>query len=348
MILFLKKKAHQEDIKNLSERLGSMGFDVVSTIKNAQNIVAIIDGVDSTAGVEQFLSWPLVEKVVPFEHPFKLAGREIHQDCSAIDVNGAQIGQGAFMVMAGPCAVESKDQIFAIAKAVSQAGAMVLRGGAFKPRTIPYDFQGLGEQGLQWLRDAARYAGLRCVSEVMSTDDLDIVQAHVDILQIGARNMQNYSLLRAVGKIRKPVLLKRGLSATYKEFLSAAEYVMRAGNPNVILCERGIRTFEPHTRNTLDIAAVPLLRELSHLPIIVDPSHGVGLRHAVPPMARAAMAVKADGLLVEVHTDPEQSVSDAAQTIGTETFSEMMGMLRQMAPVCSLNMLSPESLRSCL
>ena len=266
----------------------------------------------------------------------KLVGKYHKQGKSVIDIHGLALGSGEFVVMAGPCAIESEAQILAIAKSIRQNGASILRGGAFKPRTSPYDFQGLGEEGLHFLRKAADTCDLRCVSEVMSIEDLALVEQYVDVLQLGSRNMQNYPLLKAVGKSRKPVLLKRGLSATYHEFLSAAEYILSSGNPNVILCERGIRTFETHTRNTLDIAAVPILRELTHLPIIIDPSHGVGLRHAVPPMANAAMAVGADGLLIEVHTTPDASVSDAAQTISTQTFANMMPILSKLAPALGM------------
>ncbi len=266
----------------------------------------------------------------------KLVSKRTNQQASVVDINGLGVGHGEFVVMAGPCAIESEAQILAIAKSIRQNGGSILRGGAFKPRTSPYDFQGLGEEGLHFLRKAADTYGLRCVSEVMSIEDLPLVERYVDVLQLGSRNMQNYPLLKAVGASRKPVLLKRGLSATYQELLSSAEYILNAGNPNVMLCERGIRTFETHTRNTLDIAAVPILRELTHLPIIIDPSHGVGLRHAVPSMANAAMAVGADGLIIEVHTTPDASISDAAQTISTETFAGMMPTLHKLAPALGM------------
>ncbi|MCH9689998.1 MAG: 3-deoxy-7-phosphoheptulonate synthase [Gammaproteobacteria bacterium] len=336
MILFLNKNAPLNEIENLRERLHSMGFETTLEIEDNHKVIAIINGVDSSVCLSLFENFPFVEKVAPFNNQFKLVGKDIRKNKSVIQINGLDIGRDEFIVMAGPCTIESREQIFSIAKKVSQDGATVLRGGAFKPRTSPYDFQGLGEQGLKFLRDAADAFGLLCVSEVMSTDDVALVEKYVDILQLGARNMQNYSLLKAVGKARKPVLLKRGLSATYKEFLSAAEYIMSAGNPHVILCERGIRTFETYSRNTLDIAAVPLLRELTHLPIIIDPSHGVGLRSAVPPMANAAIAVQADGMIVEVHTTPDESISDAAQTISTATFSDMMCTLRKIG--AALNM----------
>ncbi len=258
-----------------------------------------------------------------------LVGRDMKKSNTVIRIKDKEIGGGAFTIMAGPCTIESRDQMFSIAKAVSECGATILRGGAFKPRTSPYDFQGLGEEGLQYMREAADKYQMLCISEVMSPEEVPLVEQYVDILQIGARNMQNFSLLKSVGKSKIPVLLKRGLCATYKEFLLAAEYIMSCGNLNVILCERGIRTFETLSRNTLDIAAVPILKELTHLPIIVDPSHGTGLRSIVGPMALAAMAVKADGLIVEVHTDPDQSICDAQQTISPKMLSEIVGGLQK-------------------
>lgn len=262
--------------------------------------------------------------------------REFKQTDTIIQIKDHAIGGDHFVIMAGPCSIESRDQIMAIAKEVSSCGATVLRGGAFKPRTSPYDFQGLGEQGLKYMREAADKYGMLCISEVMDAEDVPMVERYVDILQIGSRNMQNFSLLKKIGKAKKPALLKRGLSATYKEFLMAAEYIISHGNPNVILCERGIRTFETHSRNTLDIAAVPILRELTHLPIIIDPSHGTGLRNIVTPMANAAVAVKANGLIVEVHTDPDNSISDATQTISPTMFSNLVEQVKQIASAVSM------------
>lgn len=337
MILFLRRDAQINEIEKLRDRLRFMGFESSIEIEGNQKVIAIINGVDENVCVEKFEALPLVEKVGLFNDKFKLVGKNIRKRKSIINVNGVEIGGNSFVVMAGPCSIESREQIFDIAKEVSASGARILRGGAFKPRTSPYDFQGLGEKGLAFLRDAADAYDMLCISEVMSTDDVALVEQYVDILQLGARNMQNYSLLKAVGKAKKPVLLKRGLSATYKELLSAAEYIISSGNPNVILCERGIRTFETYSRNTLDLAAVPILRELTHLPIIIDPSHGVGLRNAVPPMANAAIAVQADGLIIEVHTTPDKSISDAAQTISTSTFSQMMKTLRRIGEVFDLH-----------
>ena len=247
-----------------------------------------------------------------------------------IKIKGHVIGGQDFTVIAGPCSIESETQIHQIAASVAGAGATILRGGAFKPRTSPYEFQGLGEIGLQYLQSAAKQYNLLSVSEVMDTQDLDLVAKYVDILQIGSRNMQNFSLLKHVGKTGKPILLKRGFAATYKDFLMAAEYILSEGNPNVILCERGIRTFETYTRNTLDLAAVPILKDLSHLPIIVDPSHGTGLRKIVPTMAYAALAAGAHGVMVEVHPEPDKSISDAKQTISPHTFTNMMQVLRHL------------------
>lgn len=248
---------------------------------------------------------------------------------TVISIKDHQIGAGLLTIIAGPCSVESEEQIHETAALISQSGAHILRGGAFKPRTSPYDFQGLAEEGLRFLKNAAEKNNLLCISEVMDTQDIDLVANYVDILQIGSRNMQNFSLLKQIGRTGKPVLLKRGFSATYHEFLMAAEYILQSGNPNVILCERGIRTFESYTRNTLDLAAIPVLKELSHLPIIVDPSHGTGMRSAVLPMAYAATAAGADGLMVEVHPTPDAALSDAKQTISPLLFSEMMHKLKK-------------------
>jgi len=254
----------------------------------------------------------------------KLAGKDFHLNKTVIDVNSLKIGGDDLIIIAGPCAVESEKQIFETAKLVAKGGANILRGGTFKPRTSPYDFQGLGEEGLRYLHDAGKAYNLRTISEVMAIQQIDLVAKYVYILQVGARNMQNFDLLKALGRIKKPVLLKRGPSATYKDLLMAAEYILSAGNAEVILCERGIRTFETYTRNTLDIAAVPVLKELSHLPIIVDPSHGTGKRSLILPMARAAVAAGADGVMVEVHPEPDKALSDAAQTISPEAFSDMV------------------------
>jgi 3-deoxy-7-phosphoheptulonate synthase len=265
--------------------------------------------------------------------PYKLASRSFHPENTVIKIRGVEIGGDRVVVMAGPCSVETQEQIEIIAAAVKKAGAKILRGGAFKPRTSPYSFQGLGEPGLKILRNAAEKEGLLSVSEVMEVAQVPLVAEYVDILQVGARNMQNFNLLRELGRIRKPVLLKRGLAATIEELLMAAEYIMAGGNYQVILCERGIRTFENATRNTLDISAIPVVKKLSHLPIIADPSHGTGRRDKVAPMARAAVAAGADGVIIEVHHDPDNALSDGAQSLFPEQFSALMEELRMIAQV---------------
>ena len=256
-----------------------------------------------------------------------LVSRDVQPENSVVRVGRATFGDGSFAVIAGPCAVESEDQLMAYARAIADSGGQLLRGGAFKPRTSPYDFQGLGEEGLKLLALARDRYGLAIVTEVMSENEIPLVSAYADLLQVGARNMQNYALLRALGKCGKPVLLKRGLSATLKEWLSAAEYILANGNPDVILCERGIRSFDSHTRNVLDIAAVPAMQEMTHLPVIVDPSHATGRRSLIAPLARAAVAIGADGLLVECHPDPDNAWSDGAQSLDLDQFREMMFQL---------------------
>jgi 3-deoxy-7-phosphoheptulonate synthase len=271
---------------------------------------------------------PQVEKAVRISAPYKFVSREFRSNKSVIRANGTDIGGDEFVVMAGPCSVENEKQIIETAKAVARAGATFLRGGAFKPRTSPYDFQGLEEQGLQLLRKAKDETGLGIITEVMSDRDVPLVAEYADILQIGARNMQNFALLKTLGKAGRPVMLKRGLSSTIKELLMSAEYIVAHGNPNVILCERGIRTFETATRNTCDIAAIALLNELTHLPIVLDPSHATGKRSLVPPLCRAGVAVGADGLIVEAHPCPEKAMSDGAQSLSIGQFAEMMRELR--------------------
>ncbi len=338
MILVLEQNVGIEQISELISRLEAMGLKAVMSRGTGRTNLAVIRGVDKTTRPELFTHLPLVEEVIPFRHKFKLTSRDFQQEKTIIEMDGVNIGDGSLVVMAGPCAIESRQQILEIAEKVAAEGASVLRGGAFKPRTSPYDFQGLGEEGLKYMREAAKLHGLLSISEVMTPEDVPLVSSYVDILQIGARNMQNFALLRAAGECKKPVLLKRGLSATYLEFILAAEYTVSCGNPNVILCERGIRTFDTYTRNTLDLTAVPVLQEMTHLPIIVDPSHGTGLRHLVPPMSKAAMAVGADGIIVEVHTDPDAAVSDAQQTICPMTFATMMKDLRALGSVTGMPM----------
>ena len=275
----------------------------------------------------QLLALPGVEAVTPISRPFKLTSREFHPEDTVVRAGDAAIGDGSLTVMAGPCSVESRDQLFETAHAVAAAGATVLRGGAFKPRTSPYSFQGLGVEALRYLAEAAEVTGLPVVTEVMEPSQVEIINRYADILLIGTRNMQNYSLLTAVGRIEKPVMLKRGYGATIEEWLMAAEYIVSSGNPNVILCERGIRTFETYTRNTLDLSAIPLLHHLTHLPVVADPSHGTGKRWLVKPMALAAVAAGADGVMVEVHPRPDEALSDGDQSLRLDEFGALMKAL---------------------
>lgn len=333
MILILNKNITKNESDGLIKRLEFMGFQAVCLQADGRFSIALVCGVDRETNIELFSSLPGVEEIKSINNPFKLAGKDFHLNKTIIDVRSVKIGGNDLAIIAGPCAVESEEQIFETAKLVANGGANILRGGTFKPRTSPYDFQGLGEVGLRYLHDAGNAYNLRTISEVMSIHQIELIAKYVDILQIGARNMQNFDLLKAVGQTKKPVLLKRGFSATYKDLLMAAEYILSAGNSEVILCERGIRTFETYTRNTLDITAVPVLHELSHLPVIVDPSHGTGMRHLVVPMARAAVAAGADGVMVEVHPEPDKALSDAAQTISPEVFSDMVISLKTITEV---------------
>lgn len=329
MILTLEPNTTLQEAQKLMQRLKKMGFKTLCHEKDDAVIIVIVDGVDAHTQPELFTKLPHVARVAHFSEPFKLAGHDLHTTRKVIAFENAAIGADSLTVMAGPCAIESESQIHKIAQQVAAAGAKFLRGGAFKPRTSPYTFQGLGEQGLKFMHAAARANNLYCISEVMDLAQLEVAVDTLDILQVGARNMYNYTLLKALGKVGKPILLKRGLSATYKEFLMAAEYILNAGNPDVILCERGIRTFENHTRNTLDLNAVPVLKKLSHLPIIVDPSHGTGIRTMVAPLSRAAIAVGADGLIIETHYDPDNALSDSQQTLHTDDFTALMPTLQQ-------------------
>lgn len=333
MILILNEKTTHNEAQQLVDRLIGMGLRAVKEQKEGRIAIAIVQGLDHTIQIKHFEHLPFVEKIELFTNQFKLAGRDIHKDRLKIQIKSLEIGGDQLCLMAGPCSVESEEQIHRIAQSVAEAGAQVLRGGVFKPRTSPYDFQGVGDNGLDYLSAAAGKNNLVSITEVMDLAQFEKAAPKIDILQIGARNMQNFSLLKELGKVQNPILLKRGLSATYKEFLMAAEYILNAGNPNVILCERGIRTFENYTRNTLDLCAVPVLQELSYLPIIVDPSHGTGIRSMVAPMARAAVAVGADGVIIETHYDPDRSYSDAQQTISTEQFSKLAQLLKALKAV---------------
>jgi 3-deoxy-7-phosphoheptulonate synthase len=327
----MKAHASPSEIAAVVERVEKAGFQAHKIVGVERTVVACVGeerGKDELAQLEFFAG---VDSVMPILKPYKLAARELHPHGSRVEVRGVEIGGKRLAVMAGPCAVESAEQMKGAAQAVKQSGAHMLRGGAFKPRTSPYSFQGMEYDGLLLLEEAGHDVGLPVVTEVMDPHDIEQIAQHADMLQVGARNAQNFSLLRRLGKIDKPVLLKRGMSTKLDEFLMAAEYILSAGNPNVVLCERGIRTFETATRNTLDLNAIPLLKEWTHLPIIVDPSHGTGAESLVIPMALAAIAAGADGLMIEVHPEPEKALSDGPQQLRPARFAELMRSLRRVA-----------------
>jgi len=333
MIVAMQERASEEQIQQVSGRLFALGFEVHRSSGEHQTVLGAV-GAKQEIDLQNIASLPGVREVRPVGSNYKLVSRAFRPEGTVIQfAGGLAIGGSAVVVMAGPCSVESRDQLFAVADAVSSAGARCLRGGAFKPRTSPYSFQGLREPALQMMREAGERFGLITVSEVMEVSQIPAMLPYIDILQVGSRNMQNFDLLRKLGKIRKPILLKRGIAATIEELLLAAEYVMAGGNYEVILCERGIRTFETYTRNTLDIAAIPVIKQLSHLPVIADPSHGTGLRDKVAPMARAAVAAGADGLIVEVHNCPDRALSDGAQSLYPAQFEGLMDELRPLATV---------------
>ena len=327
MLIVMKPSASEADLEQVVLRIEKLGFKA-HPMPGSQRTAIGITGNTGPVPRDVFQSIGGIAALIPVSQPYKLVSREMKQEDTIIDFgDGLRLGGDELHVIAGPCAVEGRDQLFAAADAVKAAGATFLRGGAFKPRTSPYAFQGMKEEGLKLLATARERTGLRVVTEVMDTETLPMVAAYADVLQVGARNMQNFSLLAAVGKQHKPVLLKRGMSATIKELLMAAEYVVSEGNRNVILCERGVRTFETMTRNTLDLGAVAVLREKSHLPVVVDPSHGIGIRRHVPALCRAAVALGVHGLMVEVHPDPDNALSDGAQTLTPEGFAKMMGQV---------------------
>jgi 3-deoxy-7-phosphoheptulonate synthase len=332
MIVAMQETASEEQIQQVVEHLIRMGFSVHRTTGERQTVLAAVGArVDFDTRNLEVLSG--VEHVHRISAPYKLAGRSFRPQGTLINFsNGVKIGADQVVVMAGPCSVESREQLFTVAEQVSKAGARALRGGAFKPRTSPYSFQGLGLEALKLLREAGDRFGMLVISEVMEISQIAMMLPYVDILQVGARNMQNFNLLRELGKIKKPVMLKRGIAATLEELLLSAEYIMSGGNYDVILCERGIRTFETYTRNTLDISAIPIIHKLSHLPMASDPSHGTGLRDKVPPMARASVAAGADVLLIEVHPDPDKALSDGAQSLYPDQFAQLMDELRMIAP----------------
>jgi 3-deoxy-7-phosphoheptulonate synthase len=332
MIVAMQESATEEQIQNVIDHLVKMGFEVHRSTGAVQTVLGGV-GAKAELDVRDIEMLAGVQEVHRISSPYKLAGRSFRPEGTVVKfANGIEIGGREVVVMAGPCSVESKDQIHLIAKQVAEAGAKVLRGGAFKPRSSPYSFQGMGEDGLKLMRGAADANALLVISEVMEISQIALMTPYVDIFQVGARNMQNFNLLRELGKVRKPVLLKRGIAATLEELLLSAEYIMAGGNYEVILCERGIRTFETYTRNTMDISAIPIIHKLSHLPMTADPSHGTGRRDKVPPMARASVAAGADALLIEVHSDPEKALSDGAQSLFPQQFEKLMNELRIIAP----------------
>jgi 3-deoxy-7-phosphoheptulonate synthase len=332
MIVAMQEAVDEAQIQQVIDHLVTLGFEVHRSTGARQTVLGAVGaGIEFDMQILELL--PGVQGVHRISSPYKLAGRSFRPEGTVVSLaDGVKIGGEEVVVMAGPCSVESRQQIFSTAESVAKAGARVLRGGAFKPRSSPYSFQGHGEEGLKWLREAAEKFKLLVISEVMEISQIPLMLPYVDILQVGARNMQNFNLLRELGKVRKPVLLKRGIAATLEELLLSAEYIMAGGNYDVILCERGIRTFETYTRNTMDISAIPVIHKLSHLPMTADPSHGTGRRDKVTPMARASVAAGADALLIEVHCDPDKAMSDGAQSLFPEQFAKLMDELRLIAP----------------
>ena len=330
MIIVVKPEATQQEVDHIIEKVKSFGLSVHIS-KGAERTIIGAIGDEDILRNQPLEALPGVEKVLPILKPYKLVSRDFKRENSIIKINGQSVGGKRLAIMAGPCSVENRELTLEIAREVKKAGANFLRGGAFKPRTSPYAFQGLGEEGLKYLAEAKTETGLAIVTELMDPRDSEVVLKYSDVIQIGARNMQNFRLLKEVGSFQKPVLLKRGMSSTIKELLMSAEYIMSEGNYNVILCERGIRTFEDYTRNTLDLSAVPVIKQLSHLPVIVDPSHGTGKWDLVAPMAMAAVAAGADGLMIEVHPKPEEAFSDGAQSLLPTRFAELMLQLSKIA-----------------
>jgi len=332
MIIVLKPGTQESDIDDVCRRIEGLGLRAHVSRGEQRTVIGAIGDDRFKTRLQALEALDSVESLVPILQPFKLASREVHPTDTVIEVDGVRIGGLELTIMAGPCSVESEVQLRAVAEGVKAGGAHILRGGAFKPRTSPYAFQGLEEEGLKLLSEARKLTGLPIVTEVLEPDRVELVAEHADILQIGARNIQNFSLLKEVGQCRRPVLLKRGMATTIKEFLLSAEYVLAGGNRDVILCERGIRTFETSTRFTLDLNAVPVVKKLSHLPVIVDPSHGTGHWEFVPAMAKAAVASGADGLIIEVHPNPEEALSDGPQSLKPDKFARLVAELRMLAP----------------
>ena len=330
MIIVLKPDATKKQLNHLLEKIKELGLKPMVSEGTERTIIGVI-GSEDALRVQPLEVFPGVDKVIPVLKPYKLVSKEFKPEPSVISVDGLKIGGKRLAIMAGPCSVESRQMLLATAKAVKEAGANVLRGGAFKPRTSPYSFQGLGEEGLKYLREVGDATEMKVITELMDVRDIEMVEKYADIIQIGARNMQNFNLLKEAGQSHKPVLIKRGLSATINEFLLAAEYVAAQGNFNVILCERGIRAFEDQTRFTLDLTAVPVIKKLSHLPVVVDPSHATGHWDLVEPMAKAAVAAGADGLIIEVHPDPETALSDGPQSLLPKRFAELVKEVKKVA-----------------
>ncbi len=333
MVIVMEQSATEEQIQKIIETLVEVGYDVHRSTGVTHTVLGAVGSPRQVVDPTALELLPGVREVVKISEPYKLVGRTFKPADTVVEMRGVRVGGPEVIVMAGPCSVETREQVGTVARAVVSAGARVLRGGAFKPRTSPYSFQGHGEEALRWMREVADELGLAIVSEVMDLRTIEMMLRYVDCLQVGARNMQNFDLLKELGRVRRPVLLKRGMSATIEEWLLSAEYLLAGGNQQVILCERGIRTFENATRNTLDISAIPVVKKRSHLPILVDPSHGTGRRDKVIPMARAAIAAGADGLLIEVHDNPEKALSDGAQSLYPHQFETLMGELRVIAPV---------------
>ncbi len=337
MVVVLEKNVSQEQLENIIKHLEEYNFNVHKSTGEEQIVLGAI-GVRPDFDTRKIKILEGVAEVYRITEPFKLASRNYHKENTEIKIKDVVIGGNEVIIMAGPCSVENEEQIFTIAEMVSKAGAKILRGGAFKPRTSPYSFQGLGEEGLKLMRNAADKFGLLVITEVMESSNIDLIEKYADIFQVGARNMQNFPLLRDLGKTTKPIMLKRGLSATVEDLLMSAEYILSSGNEEVILCERGIRTFETYTRNTFDLSAIPVIHKRSHLPIIADPSHATGLRDKVLPMARAAVAAGADGLMVEVHHEPEKALSDGPQALLPGQFAELMEQVKAIAEVIGRKM----------
>ena len=330
MVVVMQERASEAQIDAVIARIVDLGMDVHRSSGASRTVLGVVGANKVDPALIQLLDG--VKEVVRISEPYKLAGRTFKPKDTIITIGDVRIGGDEVIVMAGPCSAENPAQVDATAAAVKRAGAKVLRGGAFKPRSSPYSFQGHGEAGLQMLRESGDKYGLKVISEVMDINQIELIGRYCDIYQVGARNMQNFTLLRELGKVRKPVLLKRGLSSTIEEWLMSAEYILSGGNSDVILCERGIRTFETATRNTFDISAIPVVKKLSHLPVVADPSHGAGRRDMVAPMARAAVAAGADGLIIEVHNDPDRALSDGAQSMYPEQFERLLSELRIIAP----------------